>query len=189
MAASKKLNIKEILFPALSLFLICFVMTGALAVVNAVTADPIAANEKSAADIAREELFPGARFVNNGNYFTAMEQNGTPIGYCIDSQAQGYGGVIQVAVGLDMQGAILKVQVISCEGETPGLGQKVKEESFLKQFIGGFNFYLKGEAYASCVTTIDGIASATYSSRGVVNAVNQALQIYRDQIYAGGDAQ
>jgi len=185
----QKLSAKEILLPTLSLFLICFVMTGALAVVNAVTAAPIAANERRAADLAREELFPGARFVDNGAYFTAMDQNGAPMGYCVDAEAQGYGGVIQVAVGLDLQGSVLKVQIVACEGETPGLGQKVKEESFLKQFVGGFPFYLKSEAYASLVTTIDGIASATYSSRGVVNAVNQALQIYRDQIYTGGDAQ
>jgi len=169
MAAKKKLELKEILFPTLSLFLICFVMTGALAVVNAVTRDPIAANEARAADLARESIFPGARFVENGGCFTAMDQNGTPIGYCIDSEAQGYGGAIKVAVGLDVNGNVMKVQVVSCDGETPGLGQKVKDEGFLAQFIGGRES-----------VEVDSIASATYSSKGVAAAINQALEIYRE---------
>jgi uncharacterized protein with FMN-binding domain len=56
---------------------------------------------------------------------------------------------------------------------------KVEEESFLQQFSG-----LRGEAVLG--GGIDGIASATYSSRGVVEAVNLALQLYQSQI-AGGD--
>jgi len=92
-------------------------------------------------------------------------------------------------VGLDTQGNVVKVQVLSCDGETPGLGQKIQEESFLKQFINGSTFFLKGVVGASSSTPIDGIASATYSSRGVVNAVNQAKQVWSDQIYAGGEAQ
>jgi len=169
-----KLNFKEILFPALSLFVICLAFAGALAGVNAVTKAPIEASEAKAADAAREEIFPGARFVDNGGYYAAMDQNGTPLGYCIDGQAQGYGGLIQVTVGLDMHGAVMKVQVISCEGETPGLGTKIKEESFLKQFLGQKD-----------AVKADSIASATYSSQGVENAVNMALEIYREQIWGG----
>jgi electron transport complex protein RnfG len=173
-----KLDIKGILFPALSLFVICLVIAGALAGVNAVTKEPIAVNEAIAADAAREEIFPGARFDDKGDYYVAMEQNGSPAGYCIDGEARGYGGPVKVTVGLDAQGNIVKVQVVNCDGETPGLGQKIKEEGFLKQFLG------KKDA-----VEVDSIASATYSSRGVVNAVNQAIQIYSDQIYAGGDVQ
>ncbi|MCL1952878.1 MAG: FMN-binding protein [Oscillospiraceae bacterium] len=185
-----KLDLKGILFPTLSLFVICLVISGALAGVNAVTKDPIAANEAKAADAAREEIFPGARFVDNGDYFTAMDQNGAPVGYCIDGEARGYGGPIKITVGINAQGNVVKVQVVNCDGETPGLGQKVKEESFLKQFV-GFAFFLRGDAggHGSIETPIDGIASATYSSRGVVNAVNQAQQIWSDQINAGGEAQ
>jgi len=172
-----KLELKGILFPALSLFVICLVTAGALAAVNAVTKDPIAANEKRAADAAREGIFPGARFVDNGKYFTAMDQNGVPLGYCIDGEAQGYGGLIKVTVGLDAQGAIVKVQVVNCDGETPGLGQKIKEEGFLRQFPGQ-----KDHVEA------DGIASATYSSKGVEAAVNMTLAIYQKQI-RGGEAQ
>jgi len=171
MAASKKLDLKEILFPTLSLFLICFVMTGALAIVNEITKDRIAASEKGVADLAREEIFPGARFVDNGAYFTAMDQNGTHIGYCVESEAQGYGGVIKVMTALTLEGGVLRVRVLSCDGETPGLGQKIKGEGFLAQFIGGKD-----------AVEVDSIASATYSSQGVADAVNVALEIYREVI-------
>ena len=176
MAKSKKLDLKEILIPTVSLFVICLVFTGALAVVNMVTQGPIAVNEAAKAEAARQEIFEGARFTENGDYFTAMEQNGALLGYCIETQAQGYGGVIQVTVGLDPEGQVLRVKVVNCDNETPGLGTKVKEESFLRQFTGG-----------SGTVRADSIASATYSSQGVVNAVNRALEIYEEQI-KGGEA-
>jgi len=166
-----KPNLKEILIPTVSLFVICLVFTGALAAVNAVTAGPIAANMAGEADTARQVIFPDARFVDNGAYFTAMDQNGALLGYCMDTGAQGYGGLIEVAVGLDPEGNVLRVQVVNCDGETPGLGQKVKDEGFLQQFVGG-----------SDLNAIDGIASATYSSQGVVEAVNKALEIYQREV-------
>ena len=172
-----KNHLKEILVPTISLFVICLVFTGALAAVNMVTEEPIAANMAAKATAARQEIFEGARFTENGDYFTAMEQNGALLGYCVEAQAQGYGGVIKVAVGLDPEGGVLKVKVVNCDGETPGLGQKVKEESFLKQFVGGRD-----------TVQADSIASATYSSKGVEAAVNRALEIYQEQI-RGGEAQ
>ena len=174
-----KLDIKEILIPAVSLFAICLVIAGALAAVNAVTAGPIAANMAAGADAARQEIFPGARFEDRGAYFTAYAQSGGLLGYCVDTQAQGYGGAIQVAVGLDPDGGVLQVRVVAADSETPGLGQKVKEASFLDQFKGKTDAFALGGG-------IDGIASATYSSQGVVNAVNLALEIYNGQI--GGAA-
>ncbi|MCL2299683.1 MAG: hypothetical protein FWC27_06000, partial [Firmicutes bacterium] len=91
MAKNKKLNLKEILLPTVSLFTICLVMTGALAAVNMITEAPIAANMAEGADAARQEIFEGARFEDNGDYFTAMGQNGALLGYCVDTEARGYG--------------------------------------------------------------------------------------------------
>ena len=177
MAKAKKFDLKEILVPAISLFVICLVFTGALAAVNAVTQEPIAANMAARANAARQEIFEGARFTDNGDFFTAMEQNGALLGYCVDARAQGYGGMIHITVGLDPEGRVLRVQVIDADSETPGLGRKVKEDSFLKQFVGGRDS-----------VRADSIASATYSSQGVADAVNRALEIYQEQI-KGGEVQ
>ena len=178
MAKSKKLNLKDILAPTVSLFLICLVTTGVLAVVNAVTETPISTNMAAQAEAARQEIFVGARFTDNGDYFTAMEQDGALMGYCIETQSRGYGGSIQVTVGLDPDGNISKVQVVAADDETPGLGQKVRDAAFLDQFAGKAGALSLGDG-------IDSVTSATYSSQGVVDAVNAALRIYDEQIKGG----
>jgi len=176
----QKFSLKEILMPALSLFVICLVIAGSLALVNAVTMEPIAANATREADEARQVIFPGAAFEAHDDYFVAYLDEALQ-GYCIETQAQGYGGTINVTVGLDPTGSVLKVQVVAADGETPGLGQKVKEPAFLDQFAGRTGALALGRG-------IDSIASATYSSQGVVDAVNKALEIYNEQI-KGGEAQ
>ena len=81
---------------------------------------------------------------------------------------EGYGGKIQVQVGVAHSGAIAGV-AISEEGfaETPGLGERVKDKAFLSQFKG-----LTGDVTASA----DTITSATISSEAVIKAVDAALQ-------------
>lgn len=83
---------------------------------------------------------------------------------------EGYGGKIQVQVGVAHSGAIAGV-AISDEGfaETPGLGERVKDKAFLSQFKG-----LTGEVKAG--TNADTISSATISSEAVIKAVDAALQ-------------
>ena len=46
----------------------------------------------------------------------------------------GYGGTIDLMVGLNPEGTITGVQVLR-HTETPGLGAKITEEKFLQQFI------------------------------------------------------
>ena len=168
----RKLDLKEILVPAISLLLICLVTAAALAAVNAVTQAPIAANMAAQADAARQVIFPDAvSFEDRGAYAMALDFDGDVLGFCMDGEAQGYGGLIKVTIGVNLQGEIINLQLLACEGETPGLGQKVKDESFLRRLIGG-----KGAVAA------DSIAGATFSSRGVENAVNNALRIYQEQI-------
>jgi electron transport complex protein RnfG len=162
----RKLNAKEIVLPSLALFLICVAVAGALAAVNAVTVAPIARNALHEANEAKRQLFPGARFDGIAAY-----QGDELAGYCIEAEAQGYGGALKVMVGLTPDGEVQHVKVLDASGETPGLGQKVKEDSFLKQFAG-----------QSAIKSVDGIASATYSSRGVMNAVNAALDVYRKEV-------
>ncbi len=56
-------------------------------------------------------------------------------------------------------------------GETPGLGTKVRDdESFVKQFIGAVN-----EEYSFSAVT-----GATFSSKGMRNAVNTALKTFQE---------
>ncbi|HWR23567.1 MAG TPA: FMN-binding protein [Feifaniaceae bacterium] len=83
---------------------------------------------------------------------------------------KGYGGNIQVQVGVAHSGAVAGVAIAE-EGfsETDGLGSRVKDKEFLSQFRG-----LTGEIKAG--ENADTLSGATVSSSAVIAAVNDALQ-------------
>ena len=97
-------------------------------------------------------------------------ENGSVAGFAIKSFGQGYGGEVEVMVGIIGDGTISGVQVMS-QSETPGLGDKITEESFLENYRGNKT----GED-----VTIDTIGGATVSSNAVNTAVEEAASLYED---------
>ena len=71
------------------------------------------------------------------------------------------------------------VAVVSTGEETPGLGTNTANPSFLEKFAGisGEAVIVKGEPSAD--GEVQAVTSATYSSKGVANAVNIALKAYQ----------
>lgn len=86
---------------------------------------------------------------------------------------QGYSGRIEVMVGLELNGQIREVQVLS-HRETPGLGSKITDGEFLNQFIeqhpAQFDLRVTKDGGA-----VDGISGATISSRAVGEAIQMAF--------------
>lgn len=75
---------------------------------------------------------------------------------------------INILVGIDENGAISGIEFVSL-GETPGLGSKVRDNpDFRQQFYGDSTYPVD----------LDAVSGATFSSRGMQNAVNQALEVY-----------
>ena len=68
-------------------------------------------------------------------------------------------------VGLSRDGQLIDIG-ITAHSETPGVGSKVADASFTTQFKG---------LRAQEPVTVDAISGATYSSRGVMAAVGQAV--------------
>ncbi|MFB0505291.1 MAG: RnfABCDGE type electron transport complex subunit G [Thermodesulfobacteriota bacterium] len=91
---------------------------------------------------------------------------------------EGYGGDIEVMVGLLPNGMINGVEVLS-HLETPGLGAKIRGAKFKDRFK---NRTLSNTAWAVRKDggDIDGITGATISSRAVIKAIKEGLEIYRD---------
>ena len=171
-------DVKSILITALSLFLICAVAAGALALVNTVTAPTIAANNAAAADKARGEVLPAAdSFEENtapdGAVYYTGKSGGVTVGYVFTTSAKGYGGDVEIMTGVDAEGRVTGISILSIE-ETPGLGMNAKKDSFKEQY--------KGKSGQLAVNKDGGeivaITSATITSRAVTNAVNQALALY-----------
>ena len=71
---AKKLSVKDILKPALSLFLFCLVVTALLAGTNLLTKDKIAEQERLAEETSRMTVSPGAETFSaseDGTYYIA----------------------------------------------------------------------------------------------------------------------
>ncbi|MEA5065974.1 MAG: FMN-binding protein [Christensenellaceae bacterium] len=82
---------------------------------------------------------------------------------------KGYGGDIEVGVGLAADGTIASLDVGGPNfAETTGLGEKATEKAFRDQFIGKSGQLRYGEG-------IDAIAGATITSNAVMDAVNKIL--------------
>jgi len=92
--------------------------------------------------------------------------------------ARGYAGIIPIIAGVDTNGKITGIKIRGrAEGfkETEGLGSKVRESSFLRQFIGkdASQVLLKKDN-----GEIDAISGATISSRAVCAGVKKGLEMY-----------
>lgn len=103
-------------------------------------------------------------------------QNGQPWAVAYQSTGSGFGGDLEVMAGYDLASDRLTGMRVVLHKETPGIGSKVTEEQFTKQFVDlglSANFELKGNG-----GDIEAITGATYSSRGACRAVKQSAALY-----------
>lgn len=175
---------------------ITLVVALALGAVNAVTVDKIAQiNQQKILD-SLEMVMPGAEAeqidVAEGTTITTETKNATSIeilsaykmtkdgadaGYCVEVGPTGFGGVVDTMVGIDAEGNITGISVISAASETPGLGARATEEAFQGQYTG-----LAGTEVAVTKDggTVEALTGATITSRcvseGVVAAAMFAAQ-------------
>jgi electron transport complex protein RnfG len=101
---------------------------------------------------------------------------GETFAVALEGQAKGYHGSIGVMVGVSRAGTLIDIGITS-HSETPGVGSRVQEASFTDQFKG---------LPATGELTVDAISGATYSSRGVVMAVEQArgyVEQFKEEIF------
>lgn len=159
---------------------ICVGIALLLAFVNKVTKDVIAENAAKQQSEAILALFNGveggvegekkvAEYDLDGtSVYAVMLDDGVLLGYAVQSFGTGFGGEIRTMVGFNLIGEVLGVKIISMS-ETPGVGSKTKSDSFLEKYIGKSKEMTVGE-------DIDGISGATISSKGVTEAVNNAIK-------------
>lgn len=199
MESSKKKD--TMLGDALKLFIITLIAGSLLGLVYQVTKQPIAdAKEKAkqeayqkvfseAASFEKEEALNAA--IDNstaGVYITeillAKDSQGTDVGYVLSfGSKEGYGGVIDCSMGVDLNGTITGFEVLSM-GETAGLGANCTSEEFKSQFAGiqsGEIVYTKTGKMAE--NEIDALSGSTITTSAVTNAVNNALNF----VYTNGN--
>ncbi len=157
--------------PSLVLTLVCAVVCGLLAVVNAVTKDKIAQAEADKLQDSLTTIFGEGRYtaletIPESEHCTITAVYESEDGILIfDITADGYAkDGIRALIGVNPDESVHRVGIVSL-GETPGVGSKINDEGYLSGFAGIAGFK---EAH-------DVISGATYSSNGLRQAVDAAL--------------
>ena len=166
--------VKYILRLTLTLLLITGVVAAALAGVNAITKDAIAANQEKKTQEALAVVLPEAGSLQKmeltGDTGIVSEVYTDGESYAVKVLPSGFDGTITMMVGIS-EGKVTGISVIS-HTETPGLGavaaaQNAKGEAFRGQFVGQ-------EGTLAVGNQIDAMSGATITSNAVVTGVNAA---------------
>lgn len=195
MAASKTTPLQMLV----SLLAVCVAASAGLAATYAVTRERIAeqdrlAQEKAVKSVLPEaasfEAIPAAELAEaeraGGDtpvaaVWTAKDAGGEVAGWGIQVGPRGYGGPVNLVVGVDRTGKVTGVSVVSMN-ETPGLGTRVFEDKkFMAQFRG-----LDGTDIDAQAKKTDAITGATKSSRAVRRGVEAAGHVYAEVLAGGG---
>lgn len=205
----KKTRLNNGLWPVLILTLVVAVCTALLSLTNAVT-EPVRAQVKRDNELrSKLELYPDAsefealtvpeEYADSTDFINvARGESGELLGLLIQARSKGYGGQVPVLAAFNPEGKITGI-VMPPNDETPGLGQKVREEKFYAQFVAftsndRFSPYdvaggLTVAAAAPANNTgnaagretwykADAVSGATLSSKGVCEAMNNAAALF-----------
>ena len=186
---------KDILKLGVTLFAICAVAALVLGVTNNITAPVIeerniqASNEARKIVLSEADEFKELDGMNSDIVLEVYEgiKDGQVIGYTIKTSSKGYGGAIELMVGISKDSKITGVE-IGNHSETPGLGSKATEPMFKNQYVDKdvSNSLLVVKGSANNDNEISAISGATITSNGVTSGVNAAMKIYNEKL-SGND--
>jgi len=164
--------VKEMVRYGVILAVICIIASGLLAGMNSLTKARIMAQAQAEEEGAVKEVMPeGERFQaqrigDEIAYYKVYDQKDKFIGVVFKASAKGYSSVIETMVGMDRDGSITAIKVLS-QNETPGLGSRVSEPEFSGQF---------SRKDVAGLDKVQAITGATISSQAVINSVRQKAQ-------------
>jgi Na+-translocating ferredoxin:NAD+ oxidoreductase subunit G len=188
---------RDIIKITIPLFVICIVTGICLSYVNSITKAPIAQRISEASELKKAEVLKNAqsfaevkipeKISGKSKIITAAFKgvnSGKTAGFVFNVSPKGYGGPIDVTVGIGVDGSVTGVK-LGENKETPGLGTKVAEAPFLTQYGGKtiqsvFELVKKPPAG----NQIQAISGATISSRAVNSAVQAAADCAKELIEA-----
>lgn len=162
----------------LTLFLITTIVAGLLGLVNYVTADTIAEQIAQKAENAMRQVLEADSYepldVPEESAVTAAYRAGDR-GYVVRVAPNGFGGAIDMMVGVDVSGAVTGVAIVS-QSETASLGANCTREDFRAQFTGKTGTLSVSKDGGE----IEALTGATVASRAVTEGVNTALEFVQE---------
>jgi len=181
---------KEILKLGGILFLISAICSGLVGFASEITKEPIAAKEKEIKEQAMQEIILGAEDFEEMQGTEEVEEvyiatrGGKLIGYAISVSPKGYGGIINMMVGVTKDGVVEGVKILT-HSETPGLGANASEPSFMNQFKEKSKAIKVVKGANPSDDEISAITGATITAQAITDGVNMALDYVNSQEGAG----
>ncbi len=180
---------KDMLKMGLFLFVVAAVAGVLLAITEEITAPKIAENKKALMEQARKDVLPQAatfsqnefKVADSANaltYSAGFDQSGKLAGVVVNVYPKGYAGAIEMVVGLNNDGKISGVKILS-QKETPGLGTKLADPVFMEPFKKLITakdkpvFMVKQDG-----GDVDAITAATISSRAFCAGIRNSLETF-----------
>lgn len=111
--------------------------------------------------------------------------NGEEIGYIVEGFGKGYSSYINILTAVDKNYTVKKINILH-HAETPGLGDEIEKDYFLKRFEGktiDTLVVIKGET----ADKVEAITGATISSRAVTeDGVRNGVKMLKEKLAGGG---
>ena len=188
---------KDMFKLGLNLLIISAVAALLLALTKSVTASTIAQRNEQANAEARKLVLESAqdfeqvkdvktdnsKGVEVSEIYEAKDASGNTVGYTLKVLPSGYGGTIELMVGIDSaKGQVSGINVVS-NSETAGLGAKATNPEFSDQYKGKpleELSVLKNGTPGD--TEIKAISGATITSTAVTNGVDAAIEVYNNSL-------
>lgn len=185
---------REVVKLGIILLIITAVAAAVLGYTNSITEGPIANQILQANITARQNVLPEATSFEEvsediyRDFETVMEvyqgmNNGEIVGYTIKTSARGYGGPVEIMIGISSDAVVTGVSVGN-HTETPGLGAIITDEEFEGQYTGkdAVKDLTVIKAGIPKEDEIVSIAGATISSRAVTSGVNTAVKLFNEKL-------
>ena len=177
---------KHIIKPALSLFVVAAIAAVSLGFVYEITYEPIEARRRLTQErMLREILAAASDFTEmsveaSGSIVRVFEglAGGETVGYVLELAPIGYGGAINMMVGISATDSVVTGMRVLRHNETPGFGAVITRESFFRRFDGLNLVPLIVVRSSPRENEFQAITSSTITTRAVVDAVNEAIEWY-----------
>ena len=134
--------------------------------------------ETEAQEALLDQVMPQATVRTETPYYasgalsiTAGYNDSGLVGYCVEVQAHGFGGLMTAVVGVNTNGEVTGVAITSHQ-ETEGVGTDAMTQEYLDQYVGK-----SGTIRTAGDNSVDAASGATATSEAVTSCVNQALAI------------
>lgn len=160
---------------ALTLFIISAICALLLGLTNLITYDKILAVKAEKVADAERQVLDEAEYTpveyTGGDPLVMMVNKAGEDGYVVEVKPSGFGGEIEMMVGVSNDGTVTGVSIVS-SSETAGLGKNAEKPEWRAQFTGGAGPF----SVSKDGGTIDSLTGATITSRAICDGVNAALE-------------